>query len=125
LSLTYEIENHIQLDMSDDDGCGPGPAGGRSNVGAARELLAEGRFAAVERCGCGAIYLHLGPLSIRLDGAALPELKDVIDRATRSLRFSSTTAFERGQRDDETSGEEAKGPGGQLEDGQSPPNKLN
>jgi hypothetical protein len=126
-SLTYEIENHIQLVMSDDDGCGPGPTGGRPNVGGPRQLLAEGRFAAVERCGCGAIYLHLGPLSVRLDGAALPELKEVIDRAAHSLKFSCTTAFERGQRDDdERSGEEkGEGPGGQPVEGQSPPNKLN
>ena len=111
--------------MADDDSCSP--LGGRSNGGGPRELLAEGRFAAIERCGCGTIYLHLGPFSVRLDGGALPELKEVIDRAARSPRFSTPTAFERGQRDDDdrSGGEDGKGPGGHLVDGQSPPTKLN
>jgi hypothetical protein len=128
LQLTYEIENHIQLVMNDDDGCGPGRAGRSPSGGGCRQLLAEGRFAAVERCGCGAIYLHLGPICVRLDGAALPELKEVIDRAARNHSLPSSAAFERGQKHDDgewREGEDGQDPGGQLVEGQSPPNKLN
>jgi hypothetical protein len=43
--------------------------------------IAEGDVAAVDRCECGALNLHLGALTIRLTPQALRSLLDTLDEA--------------------------------------------
>ena len=47
-----------------------------------RQLICQGGFCAVERCRCGAVYLSVGPVCLRLDASALPELAEVILQAS-------------------------------------------
>lgn len=72
-----------------------------------RRLLAQGAFSTVEHCRCGAVYLNVGPVCLRLEASALRELAEVILEASFIL-----------------SGE-SEGSGGDPTVGQSPPSKLN
>ena len=48
--------------------------------------LAKNHAAHVQRCGkCGALSLHLGPLTLRFDAAALESLWNVIGQALIQL----------------------------------------
>jgi hypothetical protein len=94
--LTDEIENHIHLDtMAASAKCPP------------RRLLVQGAFSTVEHCRCGAVYLSIGPVSLRLETSALRELAEVILEASFIL-----------------SGE-SEGSGGDPMVETSPPSKLN
>jgi hypothetical protein len=94
--LTNEIENHIHLNnMAASAKCPP------------RRLLVQGTFSSVEHCRCGAVYLSVGPVSLRLESSALRELAEVMLEASFIL-----------------SGE-SEGSGGDPTVEQSPPSKLN
>ena len=71
-----------------------------------RRLLVQGAFSTVEHCRCGAVYLSIGPVSLRLETSALRELAEVILEASFIL-----------------SGEEGSGGDPIVE--KSPPSKLN
>jgi hypothetical protein len=55
-----------------------------------RTVVAAGSFSAVERCDCGAVYLTVGPMSLKLDPRALSELRSTLDRAVRVLGVDAT-----------------------------------
>ena len=73
-----------------------------------RRLLVQGAFTTVEHCRCGAVYLNVGPVCLRLDSSALRELAEVILEASLIL-----------------SGEREAVSGGDPTVEQSSPNKLN
>lgn len=50
-----------------------------------REILAQGEFTRVERCGCGNVYLTVGPVCIKLAACALPELRETLAQAALAL----------------------------------------
>ncbi len=48
--------------------------------------LSNGLVAEIEHCGaCGLIHLHIGALTLRLQPAALHDLRDTLDRAVAAL----------------------------------------
>jgi hypothetical protein len=49
--------------------------------GCSQTRLAESPVAAVDRCSCGTLQLHIGPLTLRLAPCALGELRTTLDRA--------------------------------------------
>ena len=94
-----------------------------------RQLLSQGAFTLVERCGCGAVYLSVGPVCLRLDPAALPELSEVIRRATFILMTEASAEDSKNFGDASEPGEAADagggGSGSETSVEPSPPNKLN
>jgi hypothetical protein len=97
--LTNEIENHIHLStMAASAKCPP------------RRLLVQGAFSTVEHCRCGAVYLNVGPVSLRLESSALRELAEVILEASFILSGEAATE---------------EGSGGDPMVETSPPSKLN
>ena len=50
-----------------------------------RVAVAQGVFTLVERCGCGAMYLSIGPVCMKLDPSALGDLRDTLARAVRAF----------------------------------------
>jgi hypothetical protein len=94
--LTNEIESHIHLGtMAASAKCPP------------RRLLVQGSITAVEHCRCGAVYLSVGPVCLRLESSALRELAEVALEANLILS---------GHRDEVSGGDPT------VE--QSPPSKL-
>ncbi|HEY0710629.1 MAG TPA: hypothetical protein VGG33_27750 [Polyangia bacterium] len=67
------------MKRSHDGDAGEGSGEGR------RVVIARGSFSSVESCGCGAIYLTVGPVTLKVAAAALPELLGVLERAARRL----------------------------------------
>ncbi len=53
--------------------------------GCSRDILAESSIGSIERCSCGCVHLTLGPLSLRLDEAAIVGLAAMITRAVATL----------------------------------------
>jgi hypothetical protein len=48
--------------------------------------LSSGFVAEIEHCtGCGLVHLHIGALTLRLQPAALHDLRDTLDRAVAAL----------------------------------------
>jgi hypothetical protein len=62
-----------------------------------RRIIAEGSFTLVEQCDCGATYLTIGPLCMKLDPRALPEIRETLARAASALQIeaalSAATTF--------------------------------
>jgi hypothetical protein len=87
-----------------------------------RQVIARGSFAMAERCRCGVVYLTVGPVSLRLDPNALPELAQVVRQAFEVLLTMETPEPGEVAGDHRGEGEE---PGGDRVSEQSPPNKLN
>jgi hypothetical protein len=54
-----------------------------------REILAQGEFTRVERCGCGNVYLTVGPVCIKLAACALPELRETLAQAAVALGIAA------------------------------------
>lgn len=54
-----------------------------------RELLAEGCVARVERCGCGALHLTLGALTLRFHEPALRSLTNILLESVAALEQSA------------------------------------
>jgi hypothetical protein len=77
-----------------------------------RRLLARGAFTSVEHCRCGAVYVSIGPVSLRLEASALRELAEVVLEASFILSEESDSG-------------ESEGSGGDPAVEQSPPGKLN
>ena len=50
-----------------------------------RDVIAQGEVTMVERCGCGALYLTIGPICMKLDATVLPELRAMLGQASRAL----------------------------------------
>jgi hypothetical protein len=99
--LTDEIDNHIHLiAMAASAKCPP------------RRLLVQGSFTTVEHCRCGAVYLNVGPVCLRLESSALRELAEVILEASLILS---------GDREEVSGGD----PTVEQTVEQSPPSKLN
>lgn len=49
-------------------------------------MLSNGLVADIEHCrGCGLIHLNIGALTLRLQAAALHDLRDTLDRAVAAL----------------------------------------
>ena len=93
-----------------------------------RQLICQGGFTAVERCRCGAVYLSVGPVCLRLDASALPELAEVILQAS----FILSGGDGEGKSGTTPAPGEAAGDRGEAGSGgdpsgeqQSPPTKLN
>lgn len=54
----------------------------RSHSSAHRHVrLAQGSYAAVDRCPCGTLQLHVGPVSVRLPADALSDLWATLEQA--------------------------------------------
>jgi hypothetical protein len=97
--------------------------GGQPGIeGNPREVIARGSFALAERCRCGVVYLTVGPVSLRLDPNALPELAQVVREAFEFLLTMESP--EPGEVAGERNGE-GEEPGGDRVSEQSPPTKLN
>jgi len=96
--------------------------GRRGGDGPGRQVIARGSFVLAERCSCGAVHLSVGPVCLRLDPAALPELAQVIHEAFEVLLTISPPVPGEVAGDD---GEEGEQPGGDRVSEQSPPTKLN
>jgi hypothetical protein len=82
--LTDDNENHNQYHHER----GQGTAGlGITLLGGSmsRVVVAQGSFTTVERCDCGAMYLTVGPICMKLDPGALPELLATLTKATGIL----------------------------------------
>lgn len=48
--------------------------------------LSSGLVAEIEHCAaCGLVHLHIGALTLRLQPAALHDLRDTLDRAVAAL----------------------------------------
>lgn len=45
-----------------------------------RRILSKSGSSMLETCGCGALHLTIGPLTVRLDSAAAFELSTVLNR---------------------------------------------
>ncbi|ACY14147.1 hypothetical protein [Haliangium ochraceum] len=57
------------------------------------ETLARNKVAHVQRCGhCGAVSIHLGPMTVRLDDSALDALAAVTAEASGTLHARSFAA---------------------------------
>lgn len=53
---------------------------------ATHHQLAAGLIAEIEHCAsCGLIHLHIGALTLRLQPAALQDLRDTLSRAVAAL----------------------------------------
>lgn len=51
-----------------------------------RHTLSSGLVAEIEHCaGCGLVHLHIGALTLRLQPAALHDLRNTLDRAVAAL----------------------------------------
>jgi hypothetical protein len=119
--LTNEIENHIHLDTMAASKCPP------------RRLLVQGAFSTVEHCRCGAVYLSVGPISLRLEASALRELAEVILEASFILSGEAAVAEAGFARRSQSAGGAGPSEGPALEEGSggdpvvetSPPSKLN
>jgi hypothetical protein len=119
LLLTDENENHIHFHMEHGRSRCSGQGGSPESP---REVIARGSFALAERCRCGVVYLTVGPVSLRLDPNALPELAQVVRQAFEVLLTMESP--EPGEVAGERTGE-GEEPGGDRGSEQSPPNKLN
>ena len=51
----------------------------------ARETLAVGDIAVVERCSCGAVHITIGAITMRLAAPAIAPLAATINEAARAL----------------------------------------
>jgi hypothetical protein len=94
-----------------------------------RRSIAEGSFTMVERCDCGSLYLTIGPLCLKLDVNALPELRETLSRAATALQLEkqmiSVTAEPGGAAGRrETEGTEGEGRSDTRDD-QGPPCDVN
>lgn len=69
-----------------------------------RRVVAQGPFTMVERCDCGAMYLTVGPVCMKLDPRALPEIRATLARAARAMSIEL----------EGTAPEEAAEPGGAI-----------
>jgi hypothetical protein len=99
---------------------------GSDGSGAHRQLIARGAFSAVETCRCGAVYLTIGPVSLRVDPSALSELGELISQASFILSeqckpLNSGSASEPG----EAPAAQRGGSDSERSVEPSPPNKLN
>lgn len=99
-----------------------------------RRLLVQGAFSTVEHCRCGAVYLSIGPVSLRLETSALRELAEVTLEASFILTGEAAALAEPGfARRSQNAGSAGPAPGSALEEGsggdptveQSPPSKHN
>lgn len=55
-----------------------------------RRQIAQGSFTLVERCDCGSLYLTIGPVCLKLDVNALPELRETLSRAATAVQREET-----------------------------------
>ncbi len=58
--------------------------------------LAANGAARLDRCSCGCLHLHLGPVMLRLTPEVLPSLVEVLDLAL--LRLAPASLRDRGNR---------------------------
>jgi hypothetical protein len=83
-----------------------------------RRVVAQGSFTLVEQCDCGAMYLTIGPVCMKLDVRALPELRETLARAASGLQgedgaiSTAPAASGGGSREGETEGEGGADPSG-------------
>ena len=102
------------------------PPGSGSGAGAHRTVVARGAFSAVEHCRCGAIYLTIGPVSVRVDVSALSELGEVITQASFILNeYVPGEVPDSAPEPGEAAGERGAGSDSEPTVESSPPNKLN
>jgi hypothetical protein len=85
--LTNDFDNHIQVHMKRGDESSQGAAAGEGpgKTQSRRAVIARGAFSSVESCGCGAVYLTVGPVCLKIAANALPELLSVLERAAIRL----------------------------------------
>ncbi|HEY0712809.1 MAG TPA: hypothetical protein VGF45_09065 [Polyangia bacterium] len=87
--LTNDFDNHIHFHVKREHG----NAHAAAEAGhPRRSLIARGSFSSVETCGCGAVYLTVGPVCLKVAAAALPELLGVLERAALRLHSGSSQA---------------------------------
>jgi hypothetical protein len=55
-----------------------------------RRVLAEGSVTRLESCGCGSLYLTVGPLTVCLHLSAVEELHRILGRALVTLGLERT-----------------------------------
>lgn len=55
--------------------------------GCSRRVLAQGGPVRVEHCGCGAVHLTIGPMTLRLDRGVTQDLSDSLAAALTQLAY--------------------------------------
>jgi hypothetical protein len=60
-----------------------------------RQTLATGDFTVVERCGCGAVHLTIGAITLRLPAPAVLALATTLQDAARALVLQDALAIPR------------------------------
>jgi hypothetical protein len=50
-----------------------------------REVLASGTVSRIERCGCGSLYLTLGPVTMAVHPEAMMDLSETLAKAAAIL----------------------------------------
>ena len=62
---------------------------GAENVTLVREVIASGSVTRLDRCGCGDLYLTVGPITMALHPEALADLSATLVRALNNLTRGS------------------------------------
>lgn len=52
-----------------------------------RRTVAVGEYAMVEQCTCGAVHVTIGPVTLRLDAAAIGPIADTLNEAAHGLNL--------------------------------------
>jgi hypothetical protein len=81
---------------------------GAENVTLVREVIACGSVTRLDRCGCGDLYLTVGPVTMALHPEALADLSATLGRAldslARGVRPPEPTAHARAEPEAEAAG---------------------
>jgi hypothetical protein len=78
-----------------------------------REVIASGSVTRLDRCGCGDLYLTVGPITMALHPEALADLSATLGRACAALACGAVEQVGReGGRDGQSESDSAKSPPG-------------
>jgi hypothetical protein len=70
---------------------------GSDRVTLVREVIASGTVTRLDRCGCGDLYLTVGPITMALHPEALADLSATVSQAIATLGCEAATSQAAGE----------------------------